>query len=283
MSRLVSSRSFDDGRDRWLIRDASPAPSLAEVVHRYSWWQETTQSFDTRRELAATSGVFIINLGNVLEIVDAGGVLHRVQAGQGFIGGIAESTSLSRSAGDMAGMQVRIPFANMGRLFRCPMSELANRVIRLDEVAGADAPTLGARLVEARTHDERWAMLDHFVCNRLAEIDTGLDEAACLLAWLRKGRSVQRVADDLGWSRKRVAQRFFAATGLLPRAFARLVRFERFTALLQVQAGISLADAAAAAGYADQPHLTREVSRFAALTPRALRARIIPQGGGVRD
>lgn len=283
MSRLISSRRFDDGRDRWLVSDAAPAPALTGVINRYSWWSETTQSFNTRRELAATSGVFIINLGNVLEIVDASGVLHHVRAGQGFMGGIAETTSLSRSTGDMAGLQVRIPLLNMARLVRCPLSELANRVVMLDELVGAEARTLGARLVEARTSDKRWTVLDQFVLNRLADVDKGIGEAAHLVAWLRKGRSVQQIADDVGWSRKRVAQHFFAATGLLPRAYSKLLRFERFTALLQMQTVKSLAEAAAAAGYADQPHLTREVGRFAGLTPRALRARLIPEGGGVRE
>jgi len=283
MRRCVSSRSFDNGRDRWEVSDAAPAAELTGIVDGYSCWVETTLSFTTRRELAATSGVFIINLGSVLEIVDARGVLHRVQAGQGFVGGISDVTSLSRSTGDMAGVQVKMPLLNMARLFPCPMSELANRVVMLDDLAGADARALGARLVDGQTQDERWSVLDRFVFDRLAKVDTGVDEAGRVLGWLAKGRSVQTIADDLGWSRKRVAQHSLAATGLLPRTYARLVRFERFAVLLQTEPAISLAEAAVAAGYADQPHLTRDVGRFAALTPRALRARILPEGGGVRD
>jgi AraC-like DNA-binding protein len=283
MNRPVSFRYFDDGDDRWQVADAAPSPKLSGVIDRYSWWSETIRSFTTRRELASTSGVFIINLGSTLEIVDAAGNLHRLDAGEGFVGGMAQATSLSRSTGDMAGIHVHLPFANMARLFRLPMSELLNRVVPFEDLAGYEARALGGQLLEAHTNNERWEILDRFVSERLNAADSIIDDTACLLSWLAAGKPVQRIADDLGWSRKRVAKQFFDATGMLPRVYSRLARFERFATLLQAEPAISLAEVAAAAGYADQPHLTREVGQFAALTPRELRVRLIPSGGGVRD
>lgn len=109
MVRAVRRRAHDDGQDRREIVDAAPASGLIGLVQRYSWWCEETSSFDTRRELASTSGVFIVNLGSDLEIVDAAGTLHRLRAGQGFLGGMARRTSLSRSTGKMQGIHVHAP------------------------------------------------------------------------------------------------------------------------------------------------------------------------------
>jgi AraC-like DNA-binding protein len=126
-------------------------------------------------------------------------------------------------------------------------------------------------------------LLDDFLRRRFADAADADRPMDYLLAHLAARRGVQQVADELGWSRKRLARRFQDATGFLPREFAALARFERFAGLIQTEPETSLAELAIAAGYADQPHLTREVVRFADTTPAELRARLIPAGGGVRD
>lgn len=283
MERIQTIESFNDGSDRWQIARVSAAPLLAGVVHGYSSWCEDTQSFTTRRELASTNGVFIVNLGSTLEIVDARGEVHRLGAGEGFVGGIARATSLSRSTGSMEGVHIHMSLAAIGRLFQLPLGELADRVVRLEDLAGGVGVSLALRLAEASDLHERWALLDSFLSRRFAyaaDADRPMDY---LLAHLAAGRGVRQAADELGWSRKLLAQRFRNATGFLPREFSALARFERFAGLLQAEPQASLAELAIAAGYSDQPHLTRAVVRFADTTPAELRARLIPGGGGVRD
>ena len=283
MERPVITRAHDDGRDRWAVASASPAPALTGWVDRYAWWSERTRSFTTRRELAATTGVMIVNLGAPLEIVDASGSVHRLCAGQGFAGGMAQATSLSRGGGAMAGVHVHLPPATLARLLGVPLAALTDRCFTLADLLGQTAGQLGEALLAAHDHEARWRVLDGFLIARAAMAavaDPEVDHARLTLAG---GQRVEAVAADLGWSRKRLARRFHDAVGLHPRAFAGLARFERFTTALQARPGLSLAHAAVDAGYADQAHLTREVVRYADLSPGALRARLIPDGGGVRE
>jgi AraC-like DNA-binding protein len=282
MSRIVRSTHFDDGRDRWSIAAAVPDARLAGAIDGYGRWTETTTSFTTRRELAATTGTLLINLAADLEIVDAGGGVHRLGAGQGFVAGPAQATSLSRSTGPMAGVHVRAPMTTLAQLAGVPIAELTNRVVMLGDLPGFGGAALGERLMDA-CEEAGWALLDRFVAGRLADAETVDPATAFLLARLSSGARVQSLADALAWSRKRLAEHFRDATGLLPRCFAGLARFERFAAALQAEPDVALAEAAVAAGYADQAHLTREVVRFAGETPAALRRRLIPAGGGVRD
>ena len=277
------THAYDDGVDRWAIADARPAAALAGWVDRYNWWSEHTRSFTTRRELAATTGVLIVNLGSPLEIVDAGGVTHRLAAGQGFAGGIARATSLSRSTGAMAGVHVHLPPATLARLLGVPLAALTDCCFRLDDLLGGEADPLGEQLQAALGHEARWRVLDDWVARRAGiarAADVEVDHAR---GRLKRGARVEAVAADLGWSRKRLAQRFRDAVGLHPRSFAGLARFERFATGLQARPDLPLAHAAQDAGYADQAHLTREVARYADLTPGELRARLIPAGGGVRE
>lgn len=287
MDRSTVTRAYDDGRDRWSVATARPAAALTGWVDRYAWWSERTESFTTRRELAATTGVMIVNLGAPLEIVDASGARHRIGAGQGFAGGLAQATSLSRSLArggeEMLGVHVHLAPAKLARLLGMPLAALTDRCFTLADLIGGDADRLGDALLHARGQEARWRVLDAFVAARAAAAagpDRAVDHARRRLVI---GHRVEAVATELGWSRKRLARRFHDAIGLHPRAFAGLARFKRFATALQARPELPLAHAAVDAGYADQPHLTREVVRYADLTPAALRDRLIPGGGGVRE
>lgn len=196
---------------------------------------------------------------------------------------MAQATSLSRGGGEMLGVHLHLPPAMLARLLGVPLAALTDRCFTLADLLGGEAGRLGEELLAVADHEARWRVLDGFVARRAAvaaESDVEVDHACRALAG---GHRVERVADDLSWSRKRLARRFRDAVGLHPRAFAGLARFERFATSLQANPAQPLAHAALDAGYADQAHLTRETVRYADLTPAALRARLIPDGGGVME
>ena len=79
----------------------------------------------------------------------------------------------------------------------------------------------------------------------------------------------------MGWSHRRLIARYRDAVGLPPKLVARIVRFERLTALLTRAPAIDWAGAAIACGYFDQAHLAREVRELADITPTELRAQTV--------
>ena len=80
--------------------------------------------------------------------------------------------------------------------------------------------------------------------------------------------SVAAIADALGCTPRSVHRRCQAAFGYGPAVLRRVLRFRRAAALLR--AGVSPAEVAAAAGYADQPHLSRETRALAGASPGQL-------------
>jgi methylphosphotriester-DNA--protein-cysteine methyltransferase len=78
---------------------------------------------------------------------------------------------------------------------------------------------------------------------------------------------VDDAADELGFSSRQLRRIVVEHSGLGPKTYQRVVRLRQFLA----DDG-PLAQAAVNAGYADQAHLTREVSRLCGLSPAALRA-----------
>lgn len=95
--------------------------------------------------------------------------------------------------------------------------------------------------------------------------------AAWRLMRTSRGRvRVDGLANEVGWSRKRLRSRFRSQIGLTPKHAARLVRFGHAAHLLAE--GGAAAQVAAASGYVDQAHLHREVKAFTGVTPTAVAA-----------
>jgi AraC-like DNA-binding protein len=83
---------------------------------------------------------------------------------------------------------------------------------------------------------------------------------------------VSSVAASMSLSERQLRRRFKAAVGLSPKALERVLRFQRFLALVHTGgwSRLGLARTAAALGYADQAHLTRECVRLSGLPPAEL-------------
>lgn len=81
--------------------------------------------------------------------------------------------------------------------------------------------------------------------------------------------SLDELAADAGLSKYQLLRRFKHHYGLPPHAWLLLQRAERARSL--IQRGTSLADAAAASGFADQSHLSRVFVRHFGFTPGAWR------------
>ena len=151
---------------------------------------------------------------------------------------------------------------------------------------GAGGPALGLPLSELRDRRVALAELDPALARELhGELDPReaarrLERAAAALA-ARPGdplvaAAVARLADpavrvealaaEIGLSERQLRRRFHAAAGYGPKTLQRVLRFRRFL----TGPRDDLARAALEAGYADQPHLAREVARLAGTSPSRL-------------
>ncbi|MFE1883004.1 helix-turn-helix domain-containing protein [Streptomyces diastatochromogenes] len=82
-----------------------------------------------------------------------------------------------------------------------------------------------------------------------------------LVECLDAGRPVAATATELGIGDRQLHRRCVTAFGYGPKTLARILRLQR--ALTLARSGVPYADTAARAGYADQPHLARDVRELA--------------------
>jgi AraC-like DNA-binding protein len=168
-----------------------------------------------------------------------------------------------------------------------PASEIVDLDVGSDELWGDDGVALGEQLSQTASPDAAAAVLERAILRRLAG-DPGLDPLVMqAVRRLLPDRSpeVGSLSSSLHISERQLRRRCLAAIGLAPKVVQRMLRFQRFLALAHAQ-GLTRADIAglaAAAGYADQPHLTRESMRLSGRSPRALLAEAEEQCRGMHD
>ena len=82
-----------------------------------------------------------------------------------------------------------------------------------------------------------------------------------IAARARRGDAVDDIAHDVGLRARQLRRRCVDAFGYGPKLLARIFRMRRALAL--AEAGAPLASVAASTGFADQPHLARDVKELA--------------------
>jgi AraC-like DNA-binding protein len=89
-----------------------------------------------------------------------------------------------------------------------------------------------------------------------------------VVALARAGTSIRSIAAEVGLSTRQLQRRSVAAFGYGPKMLVRILRLQR--ALQLSKSGSSKVDVAVEAGYADQPHLSRDVRELAGVSLGAL-------------
>jgi AraC-like DNA-binding protein len=179
-----------------------------------------------------------------------------------------------KPCGAVAGVSFRTGAASA--MLGVPITELTDRHIAIDALWGARGRSTHQRLLDADQPMAVLRALEQELMSRLTRPLLLHPAVAHALADPVQGWGFTRISNvqrQAGYSPKHFIALFHDAVGLTPKHYYRV---KRFTAALHAIAGganSSLAELAAALGYADQSHLSREFRDFAGITPTRYRPR----------
>ncbi len=161
-------------------------------------------------------------------------------------------------------------------LLGLPAAALLNQSVALGDVWSRASSLPIAQIAGERTTDGRRVALEGALVARLgraAPADRAMHAAVRWIARNPQGR-IDQLSRWVGISGRQLQRRFAAAVGYGPKQFQSVLRFQRLLGLASsTPAPRTLGQLSAAAGYADQSHMTREFQRFAGQPPsQVLRA-----------
>lgn len=186
-----------------------------------------------------------------------------------LLGGLHTRAAAVELTPSQAGVQLAVHPLAARALFGASAADLNDPAFDGLSVLGAAGRRLYEQVCDAPTWDDAFDSVARFVApDRVPGVRRELVDAWRLL---ERGLPVAAAASEVGLTTRHLETLFRREVGHPPRTIARLIRFERTTALIgrAVRLGRRgfLADAAAAAGYTDQAHLTREFGAFAGTAP----------------
>ena len=167
----------------------------------------------------------------------------------------------------VAGAGLRFAPGRLPALLGVPAAAVRDQRVPLAQLHPRLASRATARLEHADGHAAA-------ILTVLTDLATALPGApvepgvAVVAAQLGRGASAGATAERMGWTARSLHRRCLTAFGYGPTVLRRVLRFRRAAALLH--AGVAPAEVAALAGYADQPHLSRETRAMAGRAPRQL-------------
>ncbi|MFC5730963.1 MULTISPECIES: helix-turn-helix domain-containing protein [Nocardioides] len=220
------------------------------------------------RGLPSTTLTLVLPLDEPLRVSWAGapGSLH---AGWSSLSGLHTAPAAIHHDGGQRGIQLALTVPGARALLGRPAAALSGSLTDLDEadVVPSVLRALPEQLHQTDGWDARIAVVDRTLASLAARHGDAAPRAEVgrALGRLTRGARVADVADEVGYSRRRLTSLVRAECGLAPKDWQRIARFEASRRLMVGRR--PLAEVAARCGYSDQPHLSREWVALAGCTP----------------
>ena len=152
-----------------------------------------------------------------------------------LLGGLHTAPALIAHGGRQSGVQIALSPLAARAVLGMPAGELAEVDVAADDVLGRGIVDAHERLRAAEDWPARFAAVDDWlvaIAAKNAESAESAIPAELTHAWQLLRRSggtlpIADLAEELGWSARRLSGRFTAEFGLTPKAAARVFRFDR--------------------------------------------------------
>ncbi|ORV39800.1 AraC family transcriptional regulator [Mycolicibacter engbaekii] len=229
------------------------------------------------RGMPSSTLTFIVSLDEGVRAAASLDTLAAARPAPVLLGGLHTHAARVAQTSGQAGVQLAVhPLASRA-LFGVPAAELSVSDFDGAPMLGRRALRLHEQVAAGRSWPEVFGVVSEYLAEQYRRRDAAV-RPELIFAWQLLARSrgrmpVARVAERSGISQRHLSTLFRREVGHSPKAVAMLMRFEYATARLAEEArrhgSVDLAGVAAAAGYADQAHLSREFVRYAGVSPGA--------------
>ena len=166
--------------------------------------------------------------------------------------------------------------------------EFNNQVVDYRDVAGNRVTTLHQQLLEAKTQRERIALVETYLLDTIAGTKRRVDNLAIVDDVMRELRrqdffeNIETIASRYGISSRYLQKLFLQYTGLTPKLYSKIHRFQHSLRLVTKKEA-PLTSIAYDCGYFDQSHFIREFKSFTGLTPSGYALETSPLTGAFAE
>jgi AraC-like DNA-binding protein len=256
-----------------------PCSSLRPFIKGLYWYEaDTDESF---ADIVFPSGQMelIFNLGEGNWLSQKQDLFYRTPAIE-LWGQVTKPLSI-KSTGHNRMLGIRFYSYSAAYFFREDMSQLTNEIVDAADVFGTSIQTLYSKLLHADDLATRVQFIENYLMDRLKVSEKTHGKLAFVksiadsLQQNGTDQKIQSISAGHRISTRYLSQLFSQYTGIAPKLFCKINRFQQSLALVNSNEQ-KLTGVAYDAGYFDQSHFIREFKLFTGITPSAFAEQSLP-------
>lgn len=157
-------------------------------------------------------------------------------------------------------------------LLELPAHEVSRQSLDLKMIWGSAGIELEDKMLSASDNDHRARIISEFLFQKVVRQENVAPELKwCIQEVFNSGgrTSIDHLLEHMPYSRRQFERNFAGYTGLSPKLFSRIIRFQNAMKVLERGEARNLTSLAFHTGYADQSHFIRDFKAFSGLSPRS--------------
>jgi AraC-like DNA-binding protein len=265
-------KDLEARRIMYTMLNAAPSALLRPFVKQL-WMSSSSESLNGLREKVLPTGqmhlVFRLK-GPALRIFYSANDSFAQTIDEPVVGGTRTSWYLKEIGAPVISIGAQLLPGASQLLFGVSAAELAGQHTPLSELWGTQADFAREQICTARNPHHQLQILDNMLTARLTN-ESKLHPAVAGALRMEHDLRINDLVRNSRYSHRGFIALFKEATGLSPKKYACLMRFQKLLKILVAPNAPSLADAAMQTGYSDQAHMQREFRAFAGMTPQQYR------------
>lgn len=254
-----------------LHRFYAPSYPLNEFVEAFIYFEGIYHEHTVDRFLPNGDVEILIDFHDAPQYIYDNHTLKEIQACHHVWASGLRTEPITIPAGNGAAMMV-ISFKKgmAAPFFPFPMNEIADSVVDADLIWGTELADLRERLLATMDIAERFRLAEAFLLAKFRsklEINPCVEFAVREIAENADAVSIARMNQKIGYSHKHFVDMFRRQIGVTPKAFARIMRFQKAVRSIDADPQIDWRRAALDCGYYDQSHFIHDFKHFSGFTP----------------
>ncbi len=175
--------------------------------------------------------------------------------------------------GDLSLFSILFQPHGLSVFFDIPLIELLNQNVPLRYLLKDSVDKLEEKLFEAGGFEERIKIVESFLLQRIQKSKKKYNfnriENCIHLINQAKGKiTINELASNACYSRKQFERVFSGFTGISPKRFLKIVRFQNTIYEKAVKPATNITELTYLCGYYDQSHMTNDFSKLSGMTPK---------------
>ena len=247
-----------------------PKGMLARYVERFIYFEQYESSYLIERFLPDGNVEVVFTLKDEPQYIYDNETLAETQKCANAWASGVRTAPISIPSGNDSRMFVVIFKKGMAHpFFPMPMTELRDEVVDAESIWGREIMDIRERLAESTTGQERFFAAEQFLEALLTHASPGskfVEYGVSKIISNPTGLSLQRLSEEVGYSRRHFINKFKSGVGLSPKRYMRILRFQRSIQEIEAE-DFDWADIALECGYYDQSHFINDFRRFSGFSP----------------